>query len=106
MWRVIIYSFSPPYEAPNDLQPSPRLRPTSRLTSHSIMMKLLMISGDRSVLEGKHSAFWYTLQGFRKHWDRIDIICPRPDPAMGLQQGPHEHRPEGQEGGEVFLKQK
>lgn len=37
----------------------------------------MMISGDRSVLAGKKGAFWYTLQEFRKYWDRIDIICPR-----------------------------
>ncbi len=40
-------------------------------------MKLLMISGDRSVLQGKKGAFWQTLQGFARHWDRIDVICPR-----------------------------
>ncbi len=37
---------------------------------------LLMISGDRSLLAGKRGAFWYTLEEFSKHWDRIDIICP------------------------------
>ncbi len=36
-----------------------------------------MISGDRSVSQGKKAAFWYTLEEFHKHWDRIDIICPR-----------------------------
>lgn len=41
-----------------------------------------MISGDRSVLRGKKGAFWYTLEEFHKHWDRIDIICPySPKPA-------------------------
>lgn len=40
-------------------------------------MNLLMISGDRSMLAGKQGAFWYTLEEFRKHWERIDIICPR-----------------------------
>ncbi len=40
-------------------------------------MNLLMISGDRSILQGKKSAFWYTLEEFSKHWDRIDVICPR-----------------------------
>lgn len=35
-----------------------------------------MISGDRSVLQGKKSAFYYTLEGFCKHWERIDVICP------------------------------
>ena len=42
----------------------------------SLSMKLLMISGDRSILQGKKGAFWYTLEAFRKHWDRIDIITP------------------------------
>ncbi len=40
-------------------------------------MKLMMISGDRSILAGKKGAFWYTLEEMSKHWDRIDVICPR-----------------------------
>lgn len=36
-----------------------------------------MISGDRSLLRGEKGAFWYTLEEFSKHWERIDIICPR-----------------------------
>jgi len=40
-------------------------------------MKLLMISGDRSILQGKKGAFWYTLEEFCKHWERVDVICPR-----------------------------
>lgn len=39
-------------------------------------MRLLMISGDRSMLAGKQGAFWYTLQAFSKEWERIDVICP------------------------------
>ena len=35
-----------------------------------------MISGDRSILQGKKGAFWYMLEEFRKYWGRIDIICP------------------------------
>jgi len=46
-------------------------------------MKLLMISGDRSVLGGKRGAFHYTLDGFRAHWDRIDVLCPRPEKPGG-----------------------
>ncbi len=41
------------------------------------MAKLLMISGDRALAEGKHGAFYNTLEEFHKYWDRIDIICPR-----------------------------
>lgn len=40
-------------------------------------MKLLMISGDRSLAGGKHGAFYNTLEEFHKYWDRIDIICPK-----------------------------
>lgn len=40
-------------------------------------MRLLMISGDRSLLLGRKAAFWYTLEELRKHFERIDIICPR-----------------------------
>ncbi|KKU85345.1 MAG: hypothetical protein UY14_C0026G0007 [Parcubacteria group bacterium GW2011_GWA1_47_9] len=39
--------------------------------------RLLMISGDRALAEGKHGAFFNTLEEFRKYWDRIDVICPR-----------------------------
>jgi glycosyltransferase involved in cell wall biosynthesis len=35
-----------------------------------------MISGDSSVATGLQSSFYYTLKEFKKHWDRIDIICP------------------------------
>ncbi len=41
-------------------------------------MNLLMISGDRSILEGRRGAFHSLLQEFASHWERIDIICPRP----------------------------
>jgi glycosyltransferase involved in cell wall biosynthesis len=43
-------------------------------------MNLLMVSGDRSILQGKKGAFWYTREGLSKHWDRIDIITPGPFP--------------------------
>lgn len=36
-----------------------------------------MISGDRALAEGKHGAFYNTLEEFHKYWNRIDIICPR-----------------------------
>jgi len=50
-------------------------------------MKLLMISGDRSILRGKKGAFWYTLEEFHKEWDRIDIICPRVIQEMHPMEG-------------------
>ncbi len=40
-------------------------------------MKLLMISGDRSLAAGKQGAFWQTLEGLSTHFERIDVVCPR-----------------------------
>ncbi len=41
-------------------------------------MKLLMISGDRSILRPKtQSAFSLMLEELRQHFERIDILCPR-----------------------------
>ncbi len=48
-------------------------------------MKLLMISGDRSILQGKKGAFWYTLEEMAKHWERVDVVCPRPDGIENLK---------------------
>jgi len=40
------------------------------------MAKLLMISGDRALAQGKQGAFYNTLEEFHKYWERIDIIVP------------------------------
>ncbi len=40
-------------------------------------MKLLMISGDRSMAAGKSGAFSETLKELCTHFERIDILCPR-----------------------------
>src|SRR3989344_5737888 len=40
-------------------------------------MNILMITGDRALASGKKSAFYNTLEELRKHFDRIDIICPK-----------------------------
>ena len=41
------------------------------------MLKILMISGDRALAEGRRGAFYNTLEEFHKYWDRVDIICPK-----------------------------
>jgi glycosyltransferase involved in cell wall biosynthesis len=41
------------------------------------MSKLLMITGDRALAEGKHGAFYNTIEEFHKYWDSIDILCPK-----------------------------
>jgi len=53
-------------------------------------MKLLMISGDRSILAGKRGAFWYTLEELSRHFERIDVVCsraPTPSPIGGGEKG-------------------
>ncbi len=40
-------------------------------------MKLLMISGDRSVASGKRGPFAVTLAGLAQHFERIDVLTPR-----------------------------
>jgi len=63
-----------------------------------------MISGDRSVLQGKMGAFWYTLQEMRKHFDRIDIICPYVSAGnVGMSESGHRFAGAGDDGGEIFF---
>ena len=40
-------------------------------------MKLLFISGDRALAQGRKGPFYYLLEEFSKYWERIDIICPK-----------------------------
>jgi glycosyltransferase involved in cell wall biosynthesis len=40
-------------------------------------MKLLIISGDTALAQGKNGPFYYMLEEFSKYWERIDIICPK-----------------------------
>ena len=41
------------------------------------MSKLLFISGDTALAQGKKGPFYYLLEEFSKYWERVDIICPR-----------------------------
>lgn len=63
-----------------------------------------MISGDRSVMQGKMGAFWYTLQELRTHFDRIDIICPRvPDESVHVSESGHRFGHPIENGADVFF---
>ncbi len=48
-------------------------------------MKLLMISGDRSILAGKKGPFAATLEGLSKEFERIDVITPRVTKAAKVE---------------------
>ena len=51
-------------------------------------MKLLIISGDRALAQGKKGPFYYMLEEFSRYWERIDIICPRLRQGFGGQAKP------------------
>ena len=42
-------------------------------------MRLLMLTGDRNVAIGEKGPFWSMQAEFSKHFERIDVFCPRPD---------------------------
>jgi len=42
-------------------------------------MNLLMVSGDRQVVVGERGPFWPMQEEFSKHFERIDVLVPRPD---------------------------
>jgi glycosyltransferase involved in cell wall biosynthesis len=48
-------------------------------------MKLLMLSGDTALAQGRQGAFHQMLARFARHWERIDVICPRV-PRAGPRQ--------------------
>ena len=44
-----------------------------------------MLSGDRSIGQGRQGPFHHTLAGLRRYWRRIDVICPRAPDASPRQ---------------------
>lgn len=49
-------------------------------------MKVLMISGDRRTACGGRGPLWETQRGFSKHFERVDILLPRPDGPITTRQ--------------------
>ena len=47
-------------------------------------MTILMISGDRLVASGERGPFHAMLGEFRRHWSRVDVICPHVDRPVDL----------------------
>lgn len=41
-------------------------------------MRLLMVSGDRQVVLGEKGPFFSMQREFSRHFERIDVLCPRP----------------------------
>ncbi len=55
-------------------------------------MRLLMVSGDRQVAIGERGPFTTLLGEFARHFERIDVLCPRPPrpPTVSVIEG-HVH---------------
>jgi glycosyltransferase involved in cell wall biosynthesis len=49
-------------------------------------MKLLMLSGDRDTVVGKRGPFYYMQEVFSRHWDRIDVLAPKPAGAVTVKE--------------------
>jgi glycosyltransferase involved in cell wall biosynthesis len=47
-------------------------------------MRLLMVSGDRQVAVGERGPFFALLREFSRHFERIDVLCPRPERAVSV----------------------
>ena len=47
-------------------------------------MRLLMVSGDRQVVVGEHGPFDVLLREFSRWFERIDVLCPRPERAPSV----------------------
>ena len=49
-------------------------------------MRLLMVSGDRQVVVGEKGPFYWMQREFSRHFDRVDVLVPRPaKPATVLE---------------------
>ena len=56
-----------------------------------------MISADRGVVAGEKGPFYYMLEAFARHWERVDVIGTRPERVVSTQPFPnvHLHHPTG-----------
>lgn len=48
-------------------------------------MRLLMVSGDRQVAVGEQGPFFAMQREFSRHFERIDVLCPRPERAVTVR---------------------
>ena len=48
-------------------------------------MRLLMVSGDRQVAIGERGPFHAMQRIFSRHFERIDVLCPRPDRPVSVR---------------------
>jgi len=48
-------------------------------------VRLLMVSGDRQVAVGERGPFHSMQREFSRHFERIDVLCPRPDRPVSVR---------------------
>lgn len=49
-------------------------------------MRLLMVSGDRQVALGERGPFYSMQAEFSRYFERVDVICPKPDGEIKVRQ--------------------
>ena len=49
-------------------------------------MRLLMVSGDRQVAIGERGPLFAMQREFSRHFERIDVLCPRPDGPVVVRE--------------------
>ncbi|RKY20786.1 MAG: hypothetical protein DRQ55_06510 [Planctomycetota bacterium] len=56
---------------------------------------VMMVSADRAVVAGERGPFYYMLESFHRHWDRVDVIGRRPTKIESTQVfgNVHLHHP-------------
>ncbi len=56
---------------------------------------ILMVSADRAVVAGEKGPFFYMLESFARHWERVDVIGMRPARTVSAQPfaNVHLHHP-------------
>jgi glycosyltransferase involved in cell wall biosynthesis len=52
---------------------------------------ILMISADNGVVAGEKGPFFYMLESFARHWERVDVIGTRPGKVVTTQPFPNVH---------------
>jgi len=49
------------------------------MTTDDVGPNVMMVSADRSVVAGERGPFYYMLESFSRHWQRVDVIGTRPE---------------------------
>ena len=55
------------------------------MSAQSAKLPLLMVSGERHIPSGGRGPFWEMQRMFSKHFERIDVVCPKPSGPVSVE---------------------